>query len=253
MTPQTATPDPEPTPVLQTLDFRPETLDCPRPDTPNFPAPETQDGAKRQHRKIAKLPEAIRDRINGMMDDSLSYPEIAFRLRQSSDQPLPYPISEMDLSRWKAGGYLRYLAAQERIESLSADRESARQLVAADDTTTLPEATLQIIAGQYFQFLGGFNPESLKAKLAEDPLKYTRFLNVFARLTREILLLKKHRQASAQAALAELKQRDPDRDLNDKEFDLLADRWDAAFKRRRRADRSCRATEAPTQVQPPTT
>src|ERR1043166_5514838 len=194
MTPQTATPDPEPTPVLQTLDFRPETLDCPRPDTPNFPAPETQDGAKRQHRKIAS------------------------RLQQSTDPPLPYPISEMDLSRWKNGGYLRYLAAQEHIESLSADRETALDMVAADDTTTLPEATLQIIAGQYFQFLGGFNPESLKAKLAEDPLKYTRFLNVFARLSRKILLLKKHRQAAAQTALAELKPRDPDRNLNDKEF-----------------------------------
>src|ERR1043166_3294705 len=164
MNPQIAPPDLGTTPPLQTLDFRPETKDSEKP----------------LHRKIAKLPKVLRDRINAMMDDSLSYPEIARRLQQSTDPPLPYPISEMDLSRWKNGGYLRYLAAQEHIESLSADRETALDMVAADDTTTLPEATLQIIAGQYFQFLGGFNPESLKAKLAEDPLKYTRFLNVFA-------------------------------------------------------------------------
>src|ERR1051326_597253 len=219
-------------------------LDSPGPETAHSPSPANdsspstlgqQPSTNQLHRKIAKLPKLLRDRINGMMDDSLSYHEIARRLQQSTDPPLPYPISEKDLSRWKSGGYLRYLAAQEHIESLSADRETALDMVATDDTTTLPEATLQIIAGQYFQFLGGFNPESLKAKLAEDPLKYTRFLNVFARLTREILLLKKHRQASAQAALAELKPPDPDRDVNDKEFDLLTDKWDAAFKRRRRA------------------
>jgi hypothetical protein len=49
----------------------------------------------------------------------------------------------------------------------------------------------------------------------EDPLKYTRFLNVFARLTREILLLKKHRAESAKAASTQLKQLDHNRELNE--------------------------------------
>jgi len=49
-----------------------------------------------------------------------------------------------------------------------------------------------------------FSPDGLKQKLAEDPQVYP-FLNVFARLVREILNLKKHRQASAKEAALELK------------------------------------------------
>src|SRR5438552_12501940 len=68
---------------------------------------------------------------------------------------------------------------------------------------TLAEATLQIIASEYYELLGDFSAEALKPKLAEDPLKYTRFLQVFARLVREILNLKKHREASAKEAALE--------------------------------------------------
>jgi hypothetical protein len=182
------------------------------------------------HRKIAKLPKPLRDLINSMLDDGASAREIIARLQASSDPPLPYPISEVNLSDWRTTGYQRHLAQQDRMASLQADREAALDMVAADDTTTLPEATLQIIASQYFQFLGDFSPESLKHKLAEDPLKYTRFLNVFARLVREIVHLKKHRQDCARAAAAQLKELDPDRDLVSEELRLLMDKMDRTFK-----------------------
>ena len=140
----------------------------------------------------------------------------------------------MSLSRWKDGGYQRHLAQQERLLDVQANREAALEMVAGDDTRTLPEATLQIIASQYYEFLGDFSPESLKQKLLEDPLKYTRFLNVFARLVREILNLKKYREASAKAAAAELKRLDPNRELNGSEDQILSDRSDDFFLKKRR-------------------
>ena len=185
------------------------------------------------HRKIAKLPKPLRNLINSLIEDSVPAREIIAKLQASTDPQLPYPISEVNISDWKNTGYRRYLAQQERLATLQANREAALDLVAADDTTTLPEATLQIIASQYYEFLGDFSPESLKQKLSEDPLKYTRFLNVFARLVREIVHLRRHRQESARAA-AQIQELNVDRDLSDNEFQLLVNKMDQVFKVRRR-------------------
>src|SRR6266480_1910598 len=155
----------------------------------------------RPHDKIARLPKVLRDLINSMLDDGVAYRAIVERLQQSTDPPLPYPISEMDISRWKNGGYQRYLAQQERLAYVTQSREAAEEMAAAD-TTTLPEGALQIIASQYYDILVDFSPELLKQMLAQDPLKYSRFLNVFARLVREIVHLKKYREQACNAALA---------------------------------------------------
>jgi hypothetical protein len=204
------------------------------------------------YRKIAKLPKPLRDRINSMLDDGLSAREIIHSLEQSTDPPLPYALSEMCISRWKDSGYHRYLAQQERLTMVQSNREGAGDLIATDDLTTLPEATLQIVANQYYEFLTDFSPETLKQKLSDDPLKYTRFLNVFARLVREIVHLRKFRDASAKAAAIQLKKLDPDRDLSDNEYDLLLNNMDRVFKVARRKkpnqspnpDRSRRGDEA---------
>lgn len=190
--------------------------------------------SKSPHRKIGKLPRPLRDLVNSLLEDGQPARKIIARLQDSTDPPLPYAISEKNVSDWRQTGYRQYLAQQERLAVVRANREGAAELVAEDDLTTLPEATLQIVANQYYEFLADFSPESLKEKLSEDPLKYTRFLNVFARLVREIVYLRKFRDASAKDAAAQLKELDPDRDLADKEFELLANRMDRVFKVARR-------------------
>jgi len=199
--------------------MNPEPRILENPQTASEPLLETPPSAtdKPVHRKIAQLPKALRDQINSMLDDSLPYAQIIEKLQQSTDPPLPYPISEMNLSRWKEKGYQRYLAQQEHLDYVRGNREAALDMVAGEDTTTLPEATLQIIASQYYDLLGDFSPNSLKQKLAEDPLKYTRLVSVFARLTREILHLKKDREACAKARAAIQNLRDPKRKLTESE------------------------------------
>src|SRR5437660_1685386 len=140
--------------VLETTDLSP--LDSKKP---------------RPHDKIARLPKVLRDQVNAMLDDGIPYNLIIAKLQQSTDPPLPYPISEMAISRWKDGGYQRHLAQQERFAYVTENREAALEMVAAD-TTTLPEGALQIIASHYYDILADFSPASLKQKLGEDPLKY---------------------------------------------------------------------------------
>ena len=209
-------------------------LEAPSAACPSSPGIEDQPAANQLHRKIAKLPNPLRDLINSMLDDNLPASQIIAKLQASTDPPLPYPISEVNISDWKKTGYQRYLAQQERLAYDRANREAALDMVADNDTTTLPEATLQIIASQYYDLLGDFSPIALKQKLAEDPLKYTRFLNVFARLTREIVVLKKHREACAKNAAAKLQELDDDRDLSNNEHGLVVNKMDRIFKIRRR-------------------
>ena len=195
-----------------------------------LPPPAATNDPQPLHRKIAKLPKTLRDLINSMLDDARPAREIIAKLKASTAPPLPYSISEMNISGWRNSGYQRYLAQQERLALVQANREAAGDLIATGNLTTLPEATLQIVANQYYELLAGFSPETLREKLSEDPLKYTRFLNVFARLVREIVHLSKFRDASAKAVAIKLKQLDPDRELSDNEFDLLVNRMDRVFK-----------------------
>ena len=182
------------------------------------------------HRKIAKLPKPLRDLINTMLDDGFPAREVIAKLQASTDPPLPYRISEMNISDWKNTGYRRHLAQQERLTLVQANREDAGEMVSSHDITTLPEATLQILANQYYEFLCDFSPETLKQKISEDPLKYIRFINVFARLVREIVHLRKFRDASNKVAASELKNLNPDRDLSDNEYALLVNKMDQVFK-----------------------
>jgi hypothetical protein len=161
--------------------------------------------AKKNHRKIAKLPKPLRDLINSSIDDGLPAREIIQKLQASTDPQLPCPITEVDISRWKTTGYERYLAHQDHLDSIEAAREAALEMVRTNNNLSLPQATLQVIASQCFEVLADFSPAAIKQKLAEDPLKYTSFLHVFARLTREIVHLEKFHEARAAAEIEKLK------------------------------------------------
>jgi len=98
------------------------------------------------------------------------------------------------------------------------------------DASKLNEATLQLATTQIFLALrhiasGGFNE-----KLGGDPEIFARLVHAMARASRETLNLQKYREACAKTKAAELKQLDPDRDLSDKDFELLVKKADRVFK-----------------------
>src|SRR2546421_8779567 len=96
------------------------------PDSdPSTPAAPSE--SKPPYRKIGKLPKPLRDLINSMLDDAATGSEIIQKLNQSTDPSLPYTITEMDISRWKRSGYLRYVARQERLACVQINREDANE------------------------------------------------------------------------------------------------------------------------------
>ena len=66
--------------------------------------------------KVARLPEATRERINVMLDDGVRYRDIIKALAQPGAPALPYPISEMNLSNWRRGGHQEWLRRQQQLE-----------------------------------------------------------------------------------------------------------------------------------------
>ena len=55
--------------------------------------------------KVARLPEAVRNQINRMLDDGFAYRAILKNLHESSAEALPHSLSEMNISNWVHGGY----------------------------------------------------------------------------------------------------------------------------------------------------
>jgi hypothetical protein len=199
----------------------------------NIQAVDFTSEAKQIHRKIAKLPKPLRDLINSSLDDGLPAKEIIQKLEASTNPPLPYPISQANISGRKTSGYLRYLAHQDHLDSIEASREAALEMVASNNLS-LPQATLQVIAGHCFEILGDFSLAAVKQKLAEEPLKYISLLHVFARLTREIVHLEKYEEAKAAKAQAEAAANNlPVKPVSeDKKTELVSGEMDRIFRRR---------------------
>ncbi len=60
---------------------------------------------RRPHGKIAELPKALRDQIDQMLDEGLSYRKVAEKLKASGSDLPQGPISKSSISRWQDNGY----------------------------------------------------------------------------------------------------------------------------------------------------
>ena len=72
--------------------------------------------------KVARLPEPTRNLINQMLDDGLPYRAILETLQRPGASPLPYTISEMNLSNWKNGGYQDWLSRGQQSRQTQPNR-----------------------------------------------------------------------------------------------------------------------------------
>jgi hypothetical protein len=101
--------------------------------------------------KIARLPESNRKQINHLLDDGLTYRAILDIIAKTADPPLPYPLSEMNISNWFRGGFQdwRYASSLSALEPLSCsgvcsnlqDFAPAKGLYAPPPTPALPPPT----------------------------------------------------------------------------------------------------------------
>jgi len=77
----------------------------------------------RHNGKVARLPKALRDKINLMIQDGLSYPAIIKSLGDSGKH-----LTVLNLSRWRRGGYKDWLLEQSWLADIRTRQESAADL-----------------------------------------------------------------------------------------------------------------------------
>ena len=170
---------------------------------------------RRRRGKIVLLPKTTRDQINLMLDDGLPYQAILEKLQAPGAPPLPYPITEHNLSEWKDGGFQDWIKKQFWESELRARHDTFAGLLAGDDPIQLPEGGLQLAAVGICELLRDLSARHQQTDA--DPDKYIRAANSLARLSRSILQIQQYRdvRAKARAALRELK--DPKRKLTESE------------------------------------
>ena len=154
-------------------------------------------GVYRRNGNVARLPKAVRNRINEMIQDGMSYREIIERLGEEGKG-----LDISNLSRWKDGGYQDWLAEQAFIVRTRARQEMPGELVKDFDATEVNHAALQLGTLHVFEALRELGPGSLDKKLGGDCAAFARLLNALARASREAMQLQKYREACAQARAA---------------------------------------------------
>src|SRR5437868_6471971 len=114
----------------------------------NSPAPPRSDAStlhdfpisssRRPNGKVAHLPKIIRDQVNQMLDDGVTFRKIAKKLTELGHPGFFY----QNIQRWKTGGYQLHLQEQRRRELDKLELEAALDRLAADPNaaTTLAEA-----------------------------------------------------------------------------------------------------------------
>ncbi len=167
---------------------------------------------RRRNGNVARLPKAVRDRINRMIEDGVPYAEIIESLGEDGKG-----LDKWNLTRWKEGGYQDWLAERSFIERIRARQETPQELVREFDGTEVNHAALQLGSLHIFEALRELGPGSLNEKLGGDCAAFARLINALARASRETMLVQKYREACAQARAALSQLNDPNRKLTDEE------------------------------------
>lgn len=132
---------------------------------------------RRRTGKIARLPKLLRDEVNHLILDGVTYPAIIERLARDG-----IVVKQDNLIAWKSGGHEDWLEEQRRLEDMRAIREFCLQVLNQHPDSTIQQAGQVIAASQLYQLLNDFQPSTLKAKLKTDPAHYARILNALVRL-----------------------------------------------------------------------
>jgi hypothetical protein len=128
--------------------------------------------------KIARLPNALRDRICTMIRDCVPYNTIIKTL----GKPVRH-ISERNFTNWKNHGYKNWLERQEEIDRIHKATNLALAASTSNKTMVVHQATIHLVATQLQEALAKLNTRSIHDSLENDPGNFAKLVNAIARLS----------------------------------------------------------------------
>ena len=175
-----------------------------------------------RHGKIARLPRAIRDELNRRLQDGEpgvrlvgwlnGLPETQKILQTDFGGR---PINEQNLSDWKAGGYVDWLARQELLDQTRELAADARELTEATEGR-LTDHLATVLAARYAAALAGWNGE------ITDELR--RQLRALHGLCQDVVELRRGGHSGARLKM-EQERLDREREKTDEEVVENFKRW----------------------------
>jgi len=129
--------------------------------------------------KISRLPSDLRESLNKMLRQRITYAQILAKLGEHANG-----LNKSNLSRWKKTGYLLWLAEQQRRDDAQAQLQLLFDLVREKDNGKIHEATQQIAALRISQVLAAFDPAALTQAFQQQPQAFVRLVQTLPSLSR---------------------------------------------------------------------
>jgi hypothetical protein len=190
---ESITPDPSPQPASP----KPGGHGRIQPKRSDARSAPNSDSHSRRNGNVARLPKAVRDQLNLMVQDGVPYAQIIQRLGDAGKT-----LSISNVSRWKDGGYKDWLLERTWLADTRARQESASDLSGDIEATQVNQAALQLGALHIFEALRQLGPGTLDEKLGGDSAAFSRFIHALARASRETLKLQEYRDEYEATRLA---------------------------------------------------
>ena len=142
----------------------------------------------RRRSQIGRLPKAVREHVNQMLDDGATNPQVAAWLAEQGHGD----FNHMVISRWRNGGFQDWLTHQERL----ADRQQTHELAvehAASGDQVYHDAGVNIVAQEFYVAFSRINFDELAARARENPDKIVSLLKAFIQFNAYCLRRDKYR------------------------------------------------------------
>jgi len=150
--------------------------------------------------KIAHLPIPIREQLNVLLRDGLTYREVILKLGDAGKE-----LNLSNLKRWHAGPHQRWLEDRVWIDEMSGRVDFARNILEVSGSPKSHEASLIIAVKQMYDLLASFDPATFKERLGEEPANYSRMLNALSKLAEVGLRYDQERSESVRSVARESK------------------------------------------------
>ena len=154
--------------------------------------------------KVARLPADVRDRVSQLMHDGTRYQQIIAWLAEQGHPG----FTHSNLSRWRDGGYLDWLKAQERLDERDFKHELAEQHARSNDPT-YHDAGVYLAQLQFFEALHRLDGAELSQLVKENRKEFIQLLKTFTHFNRYCLQRDKFRNELQQQDKAEQRRNKP--------------------------------------------
>ena len=154
--------------------------------------------------KVARLPHAVREEVNQQLEGGKTYNEIIDWLTTNGHPG----FNEMNISRWKDGGFQDWVSLQQQMDALQANLETAKAL-AEMDTALYVNAAMVLGQMHFFQAMHQLDGKALGTMAVAKPEMFLQILRAFTSFNRVCLAREQYQRKVQQEEKAEAEKNAP--------------------------------------------